>query len=145
MSKTIHDDAYGVLLAWLKAERERRNAETGGRYTMRALAPRLAKLLGRPKIKFSWVAKIEQKDRRIDLLDYAAYCVALGIDPHEGLRRVAERFDAENGRTVYPRPPRQTAAQAAEPAAGKKPRAKRSRPAPEGRFRTMPREMRFHA
>lgn len=54
MSKTIHDDAYGELLAWLKAERERRNDETGGKCTMRALAPRLARLLGRPKIKFSW-------------------------------------------------------------------------------------------
>ena len=66
MSKTIHDAVYGEFLAWLKAERARRNAETGGKCTMRALVPRLARLLGRPNIKFSWVAKIEQKDRRID-------------------------------------------------------------------------------
>ncbi len=26
------------------------------------------------------MAKIEQKDRRIDLLEYAAYCIALGIE-----------------------------------------------------------------
>ncbi|MFA6633258.1 MAG: hypothetical protein WCU90_13235 [Kiritimatiellia bacterium] len=48
MSKTIRDDAYGELLLWLRVERMRRNAETGGKCTMRALAPRLTRLLGRP-------------------------------------------------------------------------------------------------
>jgi len=115
MSKTIHDDAYGELLAWLKAERARRNEETDGKCTMRALAPRLARLLGRPKIKFSWVAKIEQKDRRIDLLEYAAYCVALGIDPHAGLDRLLGRLDT-GVKTVYPKHVRRPAAYAAEPA-----------------------------
>jgi len=115
VSKTIHDDAYGELLSWLKAERVRRNAETGGTCTMRALAPRLARLLGRPNIKFSWVAKIEQKDRRIDLLEYAAYCVALGVDPYEGLRRVVGHFEEKSGRVFYPRSSRRPAAHAAEP------------------------------
>ena len=92
MSKTIHDDVYGLLLEWLKTERARRNAETDGEFTMRALAPRVSRLLERPGLSSSWVAKIEQKDRRLDILEYAAYCTALGIDPYEGLRRVLEHF-----------------------------------------------------
>ncbi len=114
MSKTIHDAAYGELLAWLKAERERRNAETGGQCTMRAVAPRLSRLLGRPGLKFTWVAKIEQKDRRIDLLEYAAYCVALGIDPHEGLDRLLGRIVGGTAHAVYPKHVRAPAAYAAE-------------------------------
>ena len=95
MSKTIYDDVYGSLLAWLKSERIRRNAETDGEFTMRALAPRVSRLLRRPGLSSSWVAKVEQKDRRLDVLEYAAYCVALGIDPYEGLRRVLERLPSE--------------------------------------------------
>lgn len=127
MSKTIHDAAYGELLSWLKNERARRNEETGGKCTMRALAPCLARLLGRPKIKFSWVAKVEQKDRRIDLLEYAAYCIALGLDPYEGLRRVVERLSQPTGHTVYPRSGRQPTAHAAEPPQGEKPAGERRR------------------
>jgi hypothetical protein len=126
MSKTIHDDAYGQLLAWLKDERERRNRETGGGFTMRALAPHLARLLGRPGLKFSWVAKIEQRDRRIDLLEYAAYCIALGIDPHEGLQRVVEHFATKNGRLIYPSHSRQPPLRAAENADDGKTRKNRA-------------------
>jgi len=88
------------------------------------------RLLGRPKLKFSWVAKVEQKDRRIDLLEYAAYCIALGIDPHEGLRRVAEHFEEGSGRVLYPRPPRQASARAAEPARGERPAGDKPRKNP---------------
>ncbi len=117
MGKTIHDDAYGQLLAWLRAERRRRNLENGG-CTMRALAPRLARLLGRPGLKFSWVAKVEQRDRRIDLLEYVAYCIALGADPHEGLQRLVERLAEKDGRLIYPKPPRKRIPCAAEVVAG---------------------------
>ena len=33
----------------------------------------------------SWVGKIEQGERRLDLIEYIRICDALDIDPHEGL------------------------------------------------------------
>jgi transcriptional regulator with XRE-family HTH domain len=117
MSKTIHDDAYGQLLGWLKTERARRNREAGG-FTMRALAPHLARLLGRPGLKFSWVAKVEQRDRRIDLLEYVAFCIALGVDPHEGLRLVVEHLSVKDGRLIYPNHSRKPTPCAAETVSG---------------------------
>ena len=97
---------------------------------MLALVPRLARLLGRPKIKFSWAAKILQKDRRIDLLEYAAYCVALGIDPHAGPDRLLGWLET-GAKTVYPKHVRRPAAYAAEltqtePTVADKPRKKQS-------------------
>jgi transcriptional regulator with XRE-family HTH domain len=33
----------------------------------------------------SWIGKIEQGERRLDIVEYLRICDALGIDPHEGL------------------------------------------------------------
>lgn len=38
----------------------------------------------------SWVGKIEQGERRLDLIEYIRLCKVLGIDPHEGLDLVAK-------------------------------------------------------
>ena len=92
MRKTIHDAAYDELLEWLKAIRAQRKREAKGACTMRALVPRVMRLLGRPQMKFSWIAKIEQKERRLDILEYVAYCLSLGIDPHKGVQIIIDHF-----------------------------------------------------
>jgi transcriptional regulator with XRE-family HTH domain len=45
---------------------------------MRTLATRL-------KVSHSWVAKTENGERRLDLLEYINLCMAIGLDPHTGL------------------------------------------------------------
>lgn len=34
----------------------------------------------------SYVGKIEQWERRLDVLEYIEYCKALGVDPVDGLK-----------------------------------------------------------
>ncbi len=36
-------------------------------------------------VSHSWVGKVEQGERRLDIIEYVRLCNALGIDPHEGL------------------------------------------------------------
>jgi hypothetical protein len=45
---------------------------------MRTLAARL-------KVSHSWVAKTENGERRLDLLEFINLCMAIGLDPHTGL------------------------------------------------------------
>lgn len=77
MEKTIHSLEYKELRAWLVNKRHEKQL------TQRDVS----KLLN---IAHSWIAKIEQGDRRIDLIEYIRICCALGIDPHEGVRIVVE-------------------------------------------------------
>ena len=37
------------------------------------------------KIHHSWVGKVEQGERRLDIMEYVSLCKALEVDPHEGL------------------------------------------------------------
>jgi len=41
----------------------------------------------------SWVGKIEQGERRLDLVEYVRLCKALEIDPHEGLDLVVNAIN----------------------------------------------------
>ncbi len=45
---------------------------------MRTVADRL-------KVPHSWVAKTENGERRLDVLEFVNLCLAIGLDPHEGL------------------------------------------------------------
>jgi len=45
---------------------------------MRALAERL-------DVPHTWMGKVEQAERRMDILEFVRICKALDVSPHEGL------------------------------------------------------------
>ncbi len=51
---------------------------------MRTLGERLG-------VIHSWIGKIEQGERRLDVIEYIRVCDALGADPHEGIRLVMQK------------------------------------------------------
>ena len=72
MTKSIHTDEMIALRNWLKNQRKAQ------KITMRTLAERME----RPH---SFVQRVEEGDRRLDLVEYVWYCSALGINPQTGL------------------------------------------------------------
>lgn len=82
MKKTIHSSAYKTLREWLVQKRHARQL------TQR----QLGLLLGVPH---SWVGKVEQGERRLDLLEYVEVCKALEVDPIEGLQ-VLSTFESSS-------------------------------------------------
>jgi len=75
MEKTIHNVAYQELIAWLKSCREKKGL------SMRELAILL-------DVSHSWVAKVEQLERRLDILEYVRLCKCLRVDPEKGIKRI---------------------------------------------------------
>lgn len=72
MSKTLHAPEYRKLIEWLKSVR----AERG--LTMRELAAKL-------DVPHSYVGKVEQYERKLDILEYVHYCIALELKANEGI------------------------------------------------------------
>jgi len=72
MEKTIYSGDYARLLQWLRDQRNEKGI------TMREMGERLG-------VIHSWVGKVELGERRLDVVEYARYCKALEVDPHEGL------------------------------------------------------------
>lgn len=72
MNRSPYSKKYESLRAWLKTKREDQNL------SIRGLALRLG-------VHHSIVGKIEQGGRKVDIVEFAEYCEALGVDPHEGL------------------------------------------------------------
>lgn len=72
--KTIHDDRYKNLIRQLVAEREARVI------TQTALAVALS----RPQ---SYVAKVENLERRLDIVELADWLRALGVEAEGFMRR----------------------------------------------------------
>lgn len=77
MEKTIFSSEYLVLREWLISKRHAKGL------TQRDLG----KLLD---ITHSWVGKIEQGERRLDVVEFVRLCNALEVDPHEGLSLVVK-------------------------------------------------------
>lgn len=75
MIKTIHASAYQGLIAWLKSCREEKGL------SMRELAEQL-------DVPHSWVGKVEQVERRLDVFEYVQLCQCLGVDPAKGLAKI---------------------------------------------------------
>ena len=72
MGKTVSSEENSRLTQWLKSKRQERG------HTMRSLA----QVLGTPH---SFVGKIENQERRLDVVEFMRYCQALEVDPIEGL------------------------------------------------------------
>ncbi len=77
MGKTVASDENVKLTSWLKDKRKEKGQ------TMRTLAAEL----GTPH---SFVGKVENQERRLDVVEFARYCHALDIDPQEGLKIVTD-------------------------------------------------------
>lgn len=75
MTRSIHSDEMIALRQWLTAAREAQGI------SMRALAERL----NRPH---SFVQRVEEGDRRLDVVEFVEYCEELGLEPLDGLALV---------------------------------------------------------
>ena len=72
MRKALYSKQGAVLRAWLKQGR------LDADLTMRDLAKNLG-------VSFQTISKVENGERRLDVVEYVTYCKAVGIDPQEGL------------------------------------------------------------
>ena len=72
MFKSLGSPENERLIAWLKEKR------TSQGLSMRDLASRL-------DVSHSFVGKVEQQERRLDVVEYLQYCKALKVSPLEGL------------------------------------------------------------
>lgn len=77
MEKTIFSPEYLALREWLVSKR----------HAKRLSQRDLGKLLD---ITHSWVGKIEQGERRLDVVEFVRLCNALEVDPQEGLSLVVK-------------------------------------------------------
>lgn len=75
MTTSINTAEMQALTKWLKQERETQQL------SMRALAERMDK-------PHSYVQKVEQGERRLDVVEYVWYCQWLKLDPQDGLRLI---------------------------------------------------------
>lgn len=73
MRKTIHSEAYKAFRLWLRGKREEKGL------TLRQVGT----ALGCPH---TFISKVENSERRIDVVEYVTYCKAIGIDMEEGLK-----------------------------------------------------------
>lgn len=72
-SKSVQSESNKALTSWLKRQRQEKG------HTMRSLS----EILGTPH---SYIGKVENQERRLDVVEYLEYCTALGVDPTEGLK-----------------------------------------------------------
>ena len=72
MTASINTKEMQALTNWLKRARQDQN------FSMRALAERMDK-------PHSFVQKVEQGERRLDVVEYVWYCRKLGVNPQDGL------------------------------------------------------------
>ncbi|MFT4928991.1 MAG: transcriptional regulator with XRE-family HTH domain [Phenylobacterium sp.] len=72
LGKTVSSNENIRLTGWLKEKR----LEKG--YTMRSFA----QVLGAPH---TFVGKIENCERRLDVVEFVKYCKALEVDPKDGI------------------------------------------------------------
>ena len=73
MRKSINSPEHTRLIRWLKNQRLHQEL------TMRQLAERLG-------VSHSFIGKIEQGERRLDVAEYLQYCEALAVNPSDGIK-----------------------------------------------------------
>ncbi len=86
MTYSISSDEMQALRDWLQAQREAQGL------SMRDLALRLDK-------PHTYIHKVEQGDRRLDVVEYLWYCEALGISPEAGLAIMSKARKARRAST----------------------------------------------
>ena len=72
MTTSIYTKEVKALTNWLKQARQDQ------KFSLRALAERMDK-------PHSFVQKVEQGERRLDVVEYVWYCRKLGVNPQDGL------------------------------------------------------------
>jgi transcriptional regulator with XRE-family HTH domain len=77
MKKSIHTTEYAHLRAALRQARE--NAG----FSQRDLASRL-------KVPHSWVAKVENGERRLDLVEFCWFMSACGVEPAAEFEKLSQ-------------------------------------------------------
>ena len=92
MEKTIYATEYRILLGWLRHQRKRKGL------TMRALAARL-------HVHHSWIGRVEQGERRLDVMEFARLCDKIGCDAGEGMHLITASADAKRSKKVAETPP----------------------------------------
>jgi transcriptional regulator with XRE-family HTH domain len=75
-TRSHHSPAYRKLCALLRQQRE--HAEM----TIRELGTRLDK-------PYSFVSKVERGERRIDPIEFVAWCKACGADPKDAIGKIS--------------------------------------------------------
>lgn len=80
--KSIHDPRYKTLIQWLIAAREAQNI------TVRELAQKLGHT-------HSWVVKVENFDKKLDVLEFVDFCTALNVDPEQAFKQLLNKADVE--------------------------------------------------
>ncbi|MFL7866111.1 helix-turn-helix domain-containing protein [Vibrio cincinnatiensis] len=75
MYKSLNSPQNLKLIAWLKQQRSDQGL------TMRDLAERL-------EVPHSFIGKVEQGERRLDVVEFIQYCDALGVSPLLGLEHI---------------------------------------------------------
>lgn len=84
MDKTIYVTEYRQLLDWLREQRSLNGL------TLRDLA-------GKMKIHHSLIGRIEQAQRRMDIIEYIRLCEGIGCDPCVGLKLIMPDLCSSQG------------------------------------------------
>ncbi|WP_120430539.1 helix-turn-helix domain-containing protein [Acinetobacter baylyi] len=79
MTNSIYTNEMLALRLWLKNQRKSQ------KISMRHLAERMDK-------PHSFIQKVEQGERRLDVVEYVWYCSALGINPQTGIDLVKQHY-----------------------------------------------------
>mgnify|MGYP000131099622 CR=1 FL=1 len=81
MRSSVYSTQYQALRNWLKTKRLEKSLSLRD----------VGELVGR---HHSVIGKLEQDRRKIDIVEYVEYCVALEIDPKEGVDVISRVINA---------------------------------------------------
>lgn len=87
MDQILNHEVRDALRNWLRTNRTAKNLP------MRTIAARLG-------VSHSWVAKTENGERRLEIVDFVKLCFALGLDPYKGLALIITHLSS-HGDTPY--------------------------------------------
>ncbi len=76
MDRSVYSTKYQLLRNWLKDERHKQDG-----LTLRVFAEKLS-------VHHSIIGKVEQGERKLDIVEYVEYCEALGVDPQVGIQLI---------------------------------------------------------